>query len=134
MYWTVFIAGRWFRCAERMIGCALGYEVWEGSELVGTFTSLSSSARTVRGLTGSIGRNVSGPMFWAIQDPERCSGCGVSLSGYRPKHGWHETYEILRAEQRNGTRRHITRHTVLGKMKELRATEFREHREQCERG
>lgn len=126
--WTIFVCGRWFHCEQ--IG--EGFVVW-GDGLVMLATSLTAAAKIVRKSLGFGGKSVSGPRFWAVLDEEKCGGCGVPLTGFRPKIGWLETWELLKAEQRSGERGSITRHTVLGKMKELRAHEWEMHRSQCER-
>lgn len=133
MRFTVYQAGRWFALDESIAGGSLRFTLralWPHAEL-GEWKSLSAAACFVRSILGLAGR-VSGPRFWAIADPDRCAGCGVALSAYRPRHTFGEVRQMLLAEIRTGARSRVVRSTVLGKMKEIRETEWREHREQCE--
>lgn len=44
-----------------------------------------------------------------------------------------EIWEMLKIEQREGKRRHITRHTILGKWHEIKKRMYKEAIEQYER-
>ncbi len=130
MRWTVYARGQWLTCEEHGGSFRV---LLNGTAISGSpFRSLFAAASGARAAVGMGWTRKSGREFWAIDDDERCEGCGVALTAFHPKVEWKETYELLKSEQRGGKRRHVTRATVLGKMKELREIEWRLHREQCE--